>query len=95
MTTKAATKIKPWFRVNKDVEYSTDFTFFKFNQARLVKSGNKYTFCSRLEAKTFKTERALNSTTYEFTDTELINKWKEIHAEIIAGKHHEGGKLVD
>jgi len=92
----ATTKIKkPWFHINEDVEYSTDFTFFKFNQARLVKSGNKYTFCSRLEAKTFRVERALFGINHEFTEAELVDKWKEIHKEILAGKHHPNGKFID
>lgn len=94
MTATAQPK-KLWFHINDDVEYSTDFTFFKFNQARIVKSGNKYTFCSRLEAKTFRIERALSSINHEFTDAELVAKWKEIHAEILEGKHHSNGKFVE
>lgn len=85
---------KAWFHVNKDVEYSTDFNFFCQHQARLVKSGTQYTFCSRLESKCFKLEKALFGN-HEFSDKQINDKWKEIHAEIIAGKHHPHGKLVD
>jgi hypothetical protein len=27
---------------------------------------------------------------HEFSDTEVINMWKEIHKEILASKHGEG-----
>lgn len=51
-----------WYKINEDVEYSTDFDFFTNHQIRTVKSGNKYSFCSRLENKTFKIDRAIFAT---------------------------------
>lgn len=78
-----------WYRINKDVEYSTDFDWFSKHQARLVKSGSKYTFCSRLESKVFKTKSAVFGNS-EFSDSELIATWKEIHKEILEGKHGKG-----
>lgn len=78
-----------WYQINKDVEYSTDFDWFTKHQARLVKSGNKYTFCSRLEAKVFKIKNAIFGN-YEFSPSELIETWKEIHKEILEGKHGKG-----
>jgi hypothetical protein len=81
-----------WYRINKDVEYSTDFDWFAKHQARLVKSGNKYTFCSRLESKVFKIKSAVLGNN-EFSDSELIETWKEIHKEILEGKHGKG-KIV-
>ena len=88
-----ATAQKPWFHINKDVEYSTDFSFFCQHQARLVKSGYSYTFCSRLEAKHFRTEKAIFGNN-ELSPEQIISKWKEIHAEILEGKHGTG-KFVD
>lgn len=93
MTATAQPK-KAWFHINEDVEYSTDFTFFCQHQVRLVKSGYRYNFCSRLEGKTFRIEKAIFRDN-EFSDKELTDKWKEIHSEILAGKHHTNGKFVD
>jgi len=81
-----------WYHINKNIEYSTDFDWFAKNQARLVRSGNKYTFCSRLEKKCFKIERAILGN-YEFSDSKIISTWKEIHQEILEGKHGNG-KIV-
>lgn len=78
-----------WYRIKKDVEYSTDFDWFVKHQARTVKSGSKYTFCSRLESKVFKTKSAVFGNS-EFSDSELIATWKEIHKEILEGKHGKG-----
>lgn len=82
-----------WYRTKNDVEYSTDFDWFAKHQARLVKSGSKYTFCSRLEAKTFLIKTAIFGNR-EFSDSELISTWKEIHKEILKGEHGEG-KIVN
>ncbi len=82
-----------WYHINKDVEYSTDFDCFAKQQAQLVKSGNKYTFCSRLEPKVFKIKSAVFGN-YEFSDSELNKIWKEIHKEILEGKHGKG-KIVN
>lgn len=82
-----------WYRIKKDVEYSTDFDWFVKHQARLVKSGSKYTFCSRLESKTFTIKRAIFGN-HKFSDDELIETWKEIHKEILEGKHGKG-KIVN
>ena len=87
-----------WYRINiivksiDFVEYSTDFDWFCQNQTRLVKSGNKYNFCSRIEARSFRIERAIFFY-HEFSDEKLISTWKEIHQEILDGKHGEG-KIV-
>lgn len=81
-----------WYHINKDVEYSTDFDWFTKNQINLVKSGNKYTFCSRLESKVFKIKNAIFGN-YELTDDEIIKTWKKIHQEILEGKHGKG-KIV-
>jgi len=88
-----ATAIKPWFRINKDVEYSTDFKFFSENQIRIVRRGTRHSFCSRLEAKTFGVKLAFN---YEGTleGADLIVISQKIHQEILEGKHGEG-KFVD
>lgn len=94
-----ATKPKDWFRLdqkNKEgdvVEYSTDMDFFMKEQLRLVRSGSKYTFCSRLEAKTFRIETALFGN-HTFSDDQIINFAIQIHKDILAGKHGEGS-LVD
>jgi hypothetical protein len=88
-----ATTIKPWYKIKDDVEYSTDFKFFSENQIRIVRSGTKHIFCSRLEAKSFRITRAIFGN-HTFSDAELIKASKEIHQEILDGKHCEG-KFVD
>lgn len=90
---------KQWFKISSPIktkgviEYSTDFNFFLNNQIRLVKTGTRHTFCSRLEAKTFKEVTAINKKG-EISDFELIQKAKEVHVEILSGKHGQG-EFVD
>lgn len=86
-------KKKLWYRINKDVEYSTDFKFFRENQIYIVKSGKRYTFCSRLEAKQFLKINAL-SRNGELDAQSIDAHCKGIHEDILAGKHGKG-KLVD
>jgi len=91
MTT--TTTQKPWFKINADIEYSTNFKFFSENQIRIIRIGKKHSFCSRLEAKAFKTEIALNSQGM-MDDFDIISLSKKIHQEILAGQHGTG-ELVD
>lgn len=84
-----ATKNKPWFRINKDVEYSTDFDFFLKNQIRIIRSGTRHSFCSALEAKKFKEKTAFNSKGI-IDEAELKNDCLLIHQEILSGKHGVG-----
>lgn len=90
----SATATKPWFHINKDVEYSTDFKFFSENQIRVVRTGTKHNFCSRLEAKSFATKLAFNRNG-ELDEADIIFETKKIHKEILAGKHHATGTFVD
>jgi len=84
---------KSWFRINKDVEYSTDFKFFSTNQIRIVRNGKLYSFCSRLESKTFEVKPAfLKNGVIDEIDLGVISRI--IHKEIITGKHGKG-KLVN
>ena len=78
-----------WYRINKDVEYSTDFDWFLKHQALIAKSGNEYIFCSRLESKVFKIKIAISGG-YELSDSKKIETWKEVHKEILEGKHGIG-----
>jgi len=89
----AATAKKPWFRINKDVEYSTDFKFFSENQIRVIRTGTKHSFCSRLEAKKFSEKRAFNREG-TLDDVNIIGETKKIHQEILAGQHGTG-EFVD
>lgn len=86
--TATATK-KSWFRINKDIEYSTDFKFFSENQIRIVRTGTKHTFCSRLESKTFATKLGFNSKGV-LDESDIIHQTMLIHKEILAGKHGTG-----
>ena len=92
-------KKNKWFKINSPlktkniVEYSTDFDFFSNHQIRVVRVGARHTFCSRLEAKTFKIERAL-SKDGGISDFEIVQKVKTIHSEILKGQHGEG-VLID
>ena len=89
-----ATAIKPWYKIKDEVEYSTDFKFFSENQIRIVRTGTKHNFCSRLEAKSFKTILAYNRKG-ELDAADITHITHLIHKEILSGKHHEGGKYVD
>lgn len=80
---------KTWFRINADIEYSTDFKFFSENQIRIVRIGKKHSFCSRLEAKTFKEQIAFNSEGM-MDDFDITSITKKIHQEILAGQHGQG-----
>jgi len=84
MTTKAQ-----WYRINKDVEYSQDFKFFSENQIRIVRTGKRHNFCSRLEAKKFKDVIAVNRSG-SLSDSEVVLVCKSIHTEIFSGKHGFG-----
>lgn len=86
---------KSWFRLtsNKDIEYSTDFDFFLKNQIAVSKRGFTYNFHSLLEAKSFFITKAVLRTNYEFSDSEIKDKCKEIHNKILQGEFGEG-KLV-
>jgi len=88
------TKTKPWYKIKDDVEYSTDFKFFSENQIRVVRTGTKHNFCSRLEAKSFKTIIAYNNKG-ELDFVDIVHTTRLIHKEILAGKHHKTGEYVD
>ena len=87
------TKKAQWYRINKDVEYSTDFKFFSENQIRIVRTGKRHNFCSRLEAKKFKDVIAVNAKG-TLMDSEIELACRQIHKEILTGKHG-AGSLVD
>lgn len=90
---------KTWFKIKeplktKDVvEYSTDYRFFIENQVRVVRTGTRYNFCSRLEAKTFKSLNEIGRKG-ELNNFEIELRLKEIHSEILKGVHGEG-ELVE
>lgn len=86
-------KIKSPLKTKDIVEYSTDFKFFSENQIRIVRTGRRYNLCSRLEAKSFKNVDSFLKSG-DFSDTELMHKVREVHQEVLSGKHGEG-VLVD
>lgn len=75
---------------NPEVEYSTDINFFLKEQITVWKSGNKYEYCSRLEAKCFRMELATQEENYVKSDDHIKDISMRIHAEILNGKHGEG-----
>jgi len=92
-----------WYRLNSkpSIEYSTDFNFFIDNQISVVKSGRNHQFQSRLESKTFRiVNKILHTTTsnssgnFEYSHNEIVSMTREIHEEVLSGKHGEG-KLVN
>lgn len=93
MTMSKDVKPKQWYQLPNGVEYSVDYDFFVANQIRIVRSGTRHTYCSALEAKTFKVLTALNKQG-EFNTDEIGLACKEIHREILDGKHGQG-TLVD
>jgi len=80
---------KTWFKINKDIEYSTDFKFFSENQIRVVRTGTKHSFCSRLESKKFSEKLAFNKEGV-LDDCDIVSETLKIHKEILAGKHGQG-----
>lgn len=80
---------KQWYRISDTVEYSTDFTFFMTNQINVVKSNNMYKFNSRLESKCFGIKHAIFGN-YCLTDEQIQEAIKEIHTDILNGKHGLG-----
>lgn len=82
-----------WYRISKNVEYSTDFDFFFKNQILVVRSNITYSFCSRLESKIFETKKAIFGN-HELSDEEVKETCKKIHQEILDGKHGKG-KIVN
>lgn len=93
-----ATAKQIWFKMlsltGKEIEYSTDFKFFMREQIAFSSRGIYYKFYSRLDGKRF---RSLNTSLQgyrDFTDEEIEGICKEIHSEILSGKHGEG-KLID
>ncbi len=97
--TQVSTNKKNWFKLNKPnvdsmqheiiVEYSTDFKFFTEHQLRIVKTGMRYNFCSRLEAKSFKTINGIGRKGL-LSDNEIMHYAKIVHNEILKGEHGEG-----
>jgi len=83
--------MKQWYRLTDkpEVEYSTDFQFFIRHQLFVAKSGNRYSFCSFLESKCFALKRAVFGN-YELSDDQKMEIAKQIHKEIIEGKHGQG-----
>ncbi len=93
MTMSNDVKPKQWYQLSNGVEYSKDFKFFSEHQIRIVRSNITYSFCSRLEAKTFRTTKALFGD-HKLSDDQIAQICKEIHKEIFEGKHGQG-TLVD
>lgn len=91
---------KPFFKIKEGVEYSTDFNFFMREQIFIHRDLSKYKFCSRLESKVFAIKNATSSHVIEdefkqtknhtFSEKHINEFCKEIHEEILAGKHGEG-----
>lgn len=95
MTATATSKCqKHWFRITKDVEYSTDFEFFKGNQIMVARTGKVHNFCSRIEGKSFK-KFVSPYKDGDLTPTEKDQLIRSIHSDILNGKHHSKGKFVD
>lgn len=83
--------MEQWFSLVSQpcIEYSTDYDFFVKNQIAVWKSGNKYEYNSRIESKCFKEERAVFGN-YEFSEEHIEKTCKQIHKEILEGKHGAG-----
>lgn len=83
---------KNWYKIKEDVEYSTDFNFFLQHQiATFITNGNTITFVSRLEAKGFYQKKFGTISIIARTDNIDVNKkCREIHKEILAGRHGKG-----
>ena len=92
---------KPFYKMNhknkeRDViEYSTNFDFFYENQVLFIESQeeNRRHIVSHLESKNFKTRKIVNAIAL-YQPNFSIKDFREIHREILEGKHGEG-KLVD
>lgn len=94
-----------WYRIYKNVEYSTDFDFFFENQIFVSISGNVVKFCSRIEQRlffkydTFMLEYSIKlGTSFEpkkMADWDEVRKTaRKIHQQILNGEFGVG-KLVN
>lgn len=75
-----------WYLV-RGVEYSTNFRFFIENQICVVRDQQGTHFNSRLEGKCFISKGKMS-------DKEEVNQCREIHIEILMGKHGVGNITV-
>ena len=82
-----------WFKVNENIEYSTDYIFFIGNQISVSGANtNKITFNSRLESMCFEVVRNPFGL---FTDKNIDEKIKEIHNKILNNHYHKNGKIIE
>jgi len=75
-----------WYKLREEIEYSTDFNFFLYNQVSATPNNGYLKFNSRLEKKEFKLVRLKG----EFDRDKMIEECRKIHEEILQGKHGKG-----
>lgn len=79
---------KDWMIINgkKDVEYSTDFSFFLKNQLTVIEEVTKVKFISRLESRNFKTISDTFNLGKCRSEKQQIDTCIEIHSDLMSGK---------
>lgn len=86
---------KPWYKIKKDVEYSTDFDFFFENQICIAQRGSRYSFYSRLENKTFLIKYSISSDTRLTTETRKDENGKNIISQTVENYTMSDDKIKD
>jgi hypothetical protein len=72
----------------KEIEYSTDFSFFISHQIRTISHSNGFTLCSAIENKTFK--QMSNYEQRQLSDKAKYDLIASIHNDILQGKFGKG-----
>ena len=72
-----------WYKL-RDVEYSTNFKFFKENQIDIVTSGEVMYYSSKLENYIFLIDKRRND------ENEIEQRLDKIFSDLIYGKHGKG-----
>lgn len=88
---------KNWYKINNDVEYSTNFRFFYENQMFTSQEPHEFIIkvISRLDGKVLGIIEA-NKHNGEIDDFDLTQRLKDIHSNLIEGKvYKEKGAFVN
>lgn len=82
------TVTKNWYQITPEVEYSTNFRFFKDNQIFLNQVGRDIKVISRLDGKVLKIIKT-DSRYHQINGFELDLSLKVLHTEILQGSIYD------